>query len=285
MASKEEKDAAELEELATATASESAAEEAIGLQNEEVMVFKKITKKDPITRCKALKQLEPYFDKDSEKSQKLPNVITFFLYHYQRIMVYEPDTQVREAAQRTFAKFAGMGGALLGKHMNQIFPVWFCTFFDPSAEVSRLGRQCFEENIAGAAEGRLFRVSYRHFLHFADEHLKQDEQQLTEDQLDLTKRQREEVYDRVISQVLMALAESFDVVQQWAGMADQQAQFYKKLVSYLGLKSESQEEEQITEKKKGKKSQKDSKKRAGLWRLLSKGHRPRVRAACLQFVC
>ena len=27
----------------------------IGLQNEELMIFKKVTKKDPITRCKALK--------------------------------------------------------------------------------------------------------------------------------------------------------------------------------------------------------------------------------------
>ena len=31
------------------------AEDAMSLQNEELLVFKKITKKDPITKCKALK--------------------------------------------------------------------------------------------------------------------------------------------------------------------------------------------------------------------------------------
>ena len=36
-------------------AGESSAEDAMRLQNEELLVFKKITKKDPITKCKALK--------------------------------------------------------------------------------------------------------------------------------------------------------------------------------------------------------------------------------------
>ena len=67
-----------------------------------------------------------------------------------------------------------MGPAKVAPHMNKVFPVWFCTFFDSSAEVSKLGRQCFEETFKGI-KSNIFRLSYRFFLNFADEHLKQNE--------------------------------------------------------------------------------------------------------------
>ena len=70
--------------------------------------------------------------------------------------------------------FVGMGPAKVAPHMDKVFPVWFCTFFDSSAEVSKLGRQCFEETFQGI-KSNIFRLSYRFFLNFADEHLKQNE--------------------------------------------------------------------------------------------------------------
>jgi hypothetical protein len=58
--------------------------------------------------------------------------------------------------------------------MGKIFPIWFCSFYDSSPEVSQLGRQnfkaAFKEN-----GGRVFKISFKYFLHFADEHLKQNE--------------------------------------------------------------------------------------------------------------
>ena len=57
MANKDQQEAQETQlPAAGAYAAEmDAGDQGLGLQNEELMVFKKITKKDPITRCKALK--------------------------------------------------------------------------------------------------------------------------------------------------------------------------------------------------------------------------------------
>lgn len=47
------------------------------------MIFKKLQKKDPITKCKALEQLvERINQTENVGNQEYTNLITFFLYHY-----------------------------------------------------------------------------------------------------------------------------------------------------------------------------------------------------------
>ena len=70
----------------------------MSLQSEVLMIFKRIQKKDPITKCKALKELDEYVSTVDKESQEYKNLITFFLYHYCRIMVNESDKKVRESA-------------------------------------------------------------------------------------------------------------------------------------------------------------------------------------------
>ena len=69
----------------------------MNLQPEVLMIFKRIQKRDPITKCKALKELDDYLVTMDKKSPDYKNLLTFFLYHYCRIMVNETDKKVREA--------------------------------------------------------------------------------------------------------------------------------------------------------------------------------------------
>jgi len=100
------------------------------------MIFKRVQKKDPITKCKALRELDTYLGQTEKYSEEHANLLTFFLYHYCRIQVYETDKMVREAAQVTLGCFIDKGVKRLGPHLGKILPIWFCSFFDPALEVA-----------------------------------------------------------------------------------------------------------------------------------------------------
>ena len=98
----------EFENAAAKQASGASAEpsgDMMSLPPEVLMIFKRIQKKDPITKCKALKELDDHLEAIDKKSQDYKNLLTFFLYHYCRIMVNETDKKVREATQNTLGNF------------------------------------------------------------------------------------------------------------------------------------------------------------------------------------
>jgi hypothetical protein len=65
-------------------------------------------------------------------SDEIQNLLTFFLYHFCRIIMNEPDKKVREAAHLTLAVFIKKAKRRLGPHLKRIFSLWFCSFFDVS---------------------------------------------------------------------------------------------------------------------------------------------------------
>jgi hypothetical protein len=59
-------------------------------------------------------------------------------------------------------------------------------------------------------------MACKNFLHFTNEQLQQSEESLTDSQaVDMSKAQREDVFDRVTSCVLQALAYSFEFIKTW----------------------------------------------------------------------
>jgi hypothetical protein len=89
--------------------------------------------------------------------------------------VNEADKKVREAAQISLGKFVEKGIKSLAPHMSKVFPIWFCSFFDSSAEVAQTGQKIFKSAFKDKGD-RVFKISFQYFLHFADEHLKQSEE-------------------------------------------------------------------------------------------------------------
>lgn len=56
----------------------------------------------------------------------------------------EPDKKVREASHSTFSYFIKKGRRRLGPHLKKVFSLWYCSFFDPSHDVSSLAKKNFE---------------------------------------------------------------------------------------------------------------------------------------------
>lgn len=104
--------------------------------NETLSIFKRMQKRDSVTKIKACEELKKYVDGIEADSEELPNLLTFFLYHMCRILPNEQDKLVRKAAHESFQSFIYKARRRLGPHIKKIFPLWYCSFFDPSPEVA-----------------------------------------------------------------------------------------------------------------------------------------------------
>jgi len=176
----------------------------MSLSQEVLSIFKRMQKKDSNTKVKALQELERYVDSlelssalnasmhsedlasSQTQSDELQSLLTFFLYHFCRIIVNEPDKKVREAAHLAFAAFIKRAKRRLGPHLKRIFSLWYCSFFDPSPEVAAVARRNFEAAFPEAKREQVFKLAYKNFLHFANEQLRQSEEQLLEQVAELT---------------------------------------------------------------------------------------------------
>jgi hypothetical protein len=101
----------------------------------------------------------------------MPNLLTFFLFHMCRVLLNEQDKLVREAAHESFSMFIRKAKRKLGPHIKKIFPLWYCTFFDPSPEVARQAKANFEAAFPVDKQADVFKLTFKMFLHFADEQL------------------------------------------------------------------------------------------------------------------
>ena len=236
----------------------------MGLSPEALMIFKRIQKKDSITKCKALKELDDYLDKVERGTEEHRNLLTFFLYHFCRIIQTENDKKVREGAHQTLGIFIKKGVRAIVGHIGKILPIWYCSFFDTSKEVALVAQSNFKA--AFKEDGQLaFKMAAKYFLHYCDENLSQSEDQMSEQANKADKKLRQDNYDRIISSIFYALADCFQYVDKWTD--DEQAYFFKKVMSYLGLKKKE-----------------ESKEKTRLWQFCTKSYRARVRSACLAFI-
>jgi hypothetical protein len=115
----------------------------MAIGNEVLSIFKKLQKKDSITKIKAFQELNVYVTAVEPDSDEMPNLLTFFLFHMCRVLLNEQDKLVREAAHESFAVFILKAKRKLGPHIKKIFPLWYCTFFDSNPEVARLAKTNF----------------------------------------------------------------------------------------------------------------------------------------------
>lgn len=201
------------------------------LEPSVLQIFKKLQKRDSVTKVKAFGELNVYIDKLEQDDEELQNLLTFFLYHMCRILMNEPDKLVREATHEAFAAFIRKSKRRLGPHLSKIFPLWYCSFFDPSPEVALKARQNFDTAFPADKQSDVFKMVYKNFLHFSNEQL-QTSEEAAEGSKE-TKSQVDDTFDRITSTVLQALANSFTFIDTWDPL--EKEKYVLKMISSLEL--------------------------------------------------
>ena len=130
--------------------------------DQEIMsLFRKLQKKDAITKIKALKGLLKYVEREGELIEgldfaeqgkslflikigsQLSQVLTFFLYHFERIVTYEAERGVRKAAHDVLNQFLRVCKKNFNQHIINLFPLWFISFYDSAQGIRKVARESF----------------------------------------------------------------------------------------------------------------------------------------------
>ena len=155
---------------------------------------------------------------------ELSQLLIFYLYHFERIITYEVERGVREAAHEVLGEFLQTCKKNFAKHILNLFPMWYISFYDPAPKIKTVARQNFNSTFkTPEVRSALFRRSVdskgnseqggtsisQNFLYFIQEKITYFDMLLSEDMTTLDKVQREAIFDRIISGCLEALSDSF----------------------------------------------------------------------------
>lgn len=184
----------------------------MGLDTEALQIFKRLQKKDIVTKVKAFADLEKFIY-DQEDQEDIAQILTFFLYHFCRVIQNDLDRQVREAAHKAFAVFIKKYKKLLEPHLKNILPLWLASFYDPAHDVAIIARKNFENFLPQQKRGKAFSYGSKSLLKFAADQLKMGEDNVSESSVELTKKMKEELFDRLAAGAFLALTESFELIQ------------------------------------------------------------------------
>lgn len=114
--------------------------------------FKKLSKKDAVTKCKALDELAALFA--DRAPDALIAVLPAWVQAYGRL-AHDNDKKVREAVYRAFAPLLSPATKkAFATHLKSVLPNWLMHMYDPFREVSRAARELFEATFTSPAKRR-----------------------------------------------------------------------------------------------------------------------------------
>lgn len=73
----------------------------------------------------------------------MAQVLTFFLYHFERIVTYEAERGVRKAAHDVLNQFLKVCKKNFNQHIINLFPLWFISFYDDAQGIRTVTKESF----------------------------------------------------------------------------------------------------------------------------------------------
>lgn len=107
------------------------------------LVFRKMTKKDPITKVKALQEFSELTLKTDPATIK--TILPFWPRLYNNLST-DVEHRVREAAQQAQAALMTQAGKNIAPYLKQIAPAWITSQYDTYAPAASIATQCFQKS-------------------------------------------------------------------------------------------------------------------------------------------
>jgi len=166
------------------------------------VVFKKLSKKDTITKLKALEELNELFGKIDTESNPEP-IIARFSREFAQLMESN-ERQIRESALNTLRVLATKVGRKLAPHLRSYIGPWLCAQFDPESVVRTAAKNSFTAAIAEKKHSEAISRLRVDILNFIREKLNQTPQTIGVE-VKMSPDELEERYERIVSSCLFAL--------------------------------------------------------------------------------
>ncbi|XP_010256980.1 PREDICTED: E3 ubiquitin-protein ligase listerin [Nelumbo nucifera] len=170
--------------------------------------LKRLGRKDPITKLKALTSLADLFKQKS--GEDIVQIIPQWAFEYKRLL-QDYNREVRRATNDTMTNFVITVGRGLAPHLKSLMGPWWFSQFDPVPEVYQSARRSLQAAFP-AQEKRLDALSLcaNEILLYIEENLKLTPQAISDKVAPLD--ELEDIHQRVISSSLLALATLLDIL-------------------------------------------------------------------------
>ncbi|XP_072178286.1 E3 ubiquitin-protein ligase listerin-like [Diadema setosum] len=174
-----------------------------GLDEDFRMVLRKLSKKDVVTKLKAIQEFQGLCTEKDE------DAILSMLPHWPRLynrLSMDHDKRVREATQQMFCKVVQRAGRNLAPHLRAIMGCWLMAQNDPYAPAGSAARAAFATAFPSEAKrGNAVVFCRAEILQLYKDNLFKESPTTLSDPKSFSKEEQEEKYVRVVSSSLLAL--------------------------------------------------------------------------------
>ncbi|EFJ32099.1 hypothetical protein SELMODRAFT_439982 [Selaginella moellendorffii] len=172
------------------------------IDGETAANLRRLSKKDPITKIKALAALTAFFQ-ERPAAEVLP-VLPSWVFEYKKL-VFDNSRQTREATHKAMTSLATTVGRSLAPHLRSLMGAWWMSHFDPFFEVSDAAKQALQAAFPGQKK-RLEALTFcaTDILVYIDDNLKLTPQTISDKSTPA--EESAEKYERVISSTLLSLS-------------------------------------------------------------------------------
>ncbi|OMO82940.1 Zinc finger, RING-type [Corchorus capsularis] len=180
----------------------------LDIDSEVAQHLKRLARKDPTTKLKALATLSTLLKQKSGK--EIVPMIPQWAFEYKKLLL-DYNREVRRATHETMTNIVTAVGRELAPHLKSLMGPWWFSQFDPSSEVSQAAKRSLQAAFP-AQERRLDAIILctTEIFMYLEENLKLTPQNLSDKAIALDELQ--EMHQQVISSSLLALATLLDVL-------------------------------------------------------------------------
>ncbi|XP_008782594.2 E3 ubiquitin-protein ligase listerin isoform X1 [Phoenix dactylifera] len=178
------------------------------VDSEVAQHLKRLGRKDPTTKLKALTALSMLFKQKS--AEEIVQIVPQWAFEYKRLL-HDYNREVRRATHDTMANLVIAIRRGLAPHLKSLMGPWWFSQFDPNPEVSQAARRSLEAAFP-AAERRLdaLMLCVNEIFLYLDENLKLTPQSMSDKATPID--ELEDMHHRVISSSLLAVATLVDIL-------------------------------------------------------------------------
>ncbi|XP_072959491.1 E3 ubiquitin-protein ligase listerin [Typha angustifolia] len=178
------------------------------VDSEVAQHLKRLGRKDPTTKLKALSSLSLLFKQKS--SEEIVQIVPQWAFEYKKLL-HDYNREVRRATHETMASLVTNIRRGLAPHLKSLMGPWWLSQFDPTPEVSQAARRSFEAAFP-ASERRLdaLMLCVKDIFLYLDENLKLSPQALSDKATPMD--ELEDMHQRVISSSLLAVTTLIDIL-------------------------------------------------------------------------
>ncbi|PKA66874.1 E3 ubiquitin-protein ligase listerin [Apostasia shenzhenica] len=178
------------------------------VDNEVAQHLKRLGRKDPTTKVKALTALCSIFEQKS--GEELVQIVPQWAYEYKRLLL-DYNREVRRAAHDTMSSLVTVVRRGLAPHLKSLMGPWWFAQFDPIVDVSQAARRSLEAAFP-TAEKRLdaLALCINEIFLYLDENLKLTPQAMSDKATPLD--ELEDMHNCLISSSLLAISTMIDIL-------------------------------------------------------------------------